>query len=193
MPAQKPGRSQQIVVTPEEFMIPVSERFGLVDIDLAANIENKKALKFFGPGSMWWTDALDDGCRWDPDYNDGLCWLNPPFGNIAPWAAKCVRESENGARIAMLVPASVGANWFNNYVRPYAYVLELTPRLTFVGHKSAYPKDLILAVYTPERFVGREAWEWKTKHVLDVGPANDNASGVDPRQMTLPILEAATG
>jgi hypothetical protein len=40
-------------------------------------------------------------------------------------------------------------------------VLELTPRIKFVGHKGGFPKDLILNVYSRERLVGRDTWNWK--------------------------------
>lgn len=178
MPAQKPHRSEQDVRTPPEFLVEVQERFGFIMWDLAATAENTVAAWHFGPGGMS-EDSLT--AEWP---RSGLLWLNPPYGNIAPWAKKCAQACELGSRIAMLVPASVGANWFNAWVRPYAYVFEITPRLTFVGHSHPYPKDLILAVYTPEGFVGRDSWHWKPFPVTT--PANDN--GVDPRQMTLPIL-----
>lgn len=190
MPAQKPHRSVQDVGTDPEFLPRVVERFGEITLDLAATADNFVGLRsdagleysYCGPGAKY-EDALAPQCSW---ITDGLAWLNPPFGVIMPWAKKAAEQSEWGARIALLVPASVGANWFNLYVRPYAYILELTPRLTFVGHKNAYPKDLILAYYSPERLIGRAAWDWKRiKHV----PANDN--GVDPRQMRLPIIEGA--
>lgn len=178
MPAQKPGRSEQAVQTPPEFLSAVQERFGDFGVDLAASNDNAVAPLFIGPEA----DALADHVPWH--LYDGLCWLNPPYANITPWAEKAALSALLGASIAMLVPASVGAKWFNLWVRPNAYVLELTPRLTFVGHKSAYPKDLILAVFTPERFIGRAAWQWRAARVA---PANDN--GIDPRQMYLPIVE----
>lgn len=180
-PAQKPGRSVQDVQTPPEFIEAVSERFGYIDLDLAATAANAVVPHFFGPDSPLHEDALAPHCKWLPP-SDGLLWLNPPFANITPWATKCVTESEAGASIALLVPASVGSNWFNNYVRPYAYVLELAPRIKFVGHTASYPKDLILAIYTPERFVGREAWHWRRAP----RPANDNAA--DPRQLLFPSV-----
>lgn len=186
MPAQKPHRSVQKVSTPREFLWPVQERFGDIVVDLAASADDAVVEHWCGPDSPW-PDALANEAQWHA--YDGLCWLNPPFTKIGPWASKCVTESALGASIALLVPASVGALWFNKYVRPYAYVLELTPRLTFVGHKASYPKDLILAVYTPERFIGREMWAWSARIELPTAPANDN--GVDPRQMALPILGTA--
>lgn len=181
MPLQKPHRSEQVVRTPPEFIWAVQERFGDIAVDLAASNDNAVVPTFCGPGSNF-PDALDGLSAWH--LFDGLCWLNPPYTSIGQWAFKCMMEAMLGASVALLVPASVGAKWFNEYVRPCAYVLELTPRLKFVGHKSSYPKDLILAVYTPERFIGREAWHWERK---PIGPANDNGVPlIDPRQLAIP-------
>jgi hypothetical protein len=73
-----------------------------------------------------------------------LLFLNPPFSDIEPWARKCARESNRGAEILFLVPASVGADWFVEYVYPNAHVLLLHGRLCFDG-KDPYPKDCLLA------------------------------------------------
>lgn len=189
MPAQKPGRSEQAVATPRIFATAVEGRFGPIFLDAAATEDNSLGFLHFGPDSHW-PDALKvarwaDGLTMTGD----LIWLNPPYAKIEPWAMKCVEQQALGCRIAMLVPAAVGSRWFNRHVRPFAYVLELTPRLTFVGHKSSYPKDLILAYYCPERLTGRDAWAWSWTATVDAGkPANDN--GVDPRQM--PLFDGAT-
>lgn len=179
MPEQKPGRSEQIVATDPEFARAVEGRFGPMRVDLAANASNTLGSDYyFGPGSNRCEDALAEACRWPTGCP---CWLNPPFDDIAPWAAKCVAASAAGSRIALLVPASVGSLWFNRYVRPHAYVLELTPRLTFVGHTSSYPKDLVLCYYAPERLIGRDLWVWKTR------AANDNGRRkVNTRQLVIP-------
>lgn len=182
MPEQKPGRSEQEVCTPPELLESVQERLGYIGFDLAATSDNSVvADRYYGPGSTFGQDALAETCSWITG-GTKILWLNPPFANIAPWARKCVQQSSLDARIALLAPAAVGSNWFNLWVRPFAYVLELTPRVTFVGHKTAYPKDLILAVYGPERFIGREPWHWRRPKA----PANDNA--VDPRQLALPTV-----
>lgn len=148
------------MATPPELLAAVRRRFGRLAWDLAANGDNSVTGKnrYFGPGAEF-PDALK--IRW-PNLSD-WCWLNPPYATIAPWAEKCAAESARGCRVLLLVPAAVGADWFNEHVRRYAYVLELTPRVRFVGHEHAYPKDLILCAYCPERLVGRASWRWDDK------------------------------
>jgi len=157
MPVQKPGKSVQEVGTPPEFLDAVERRFGEIAWDLAANGENHVVPGWCGPGSEYQPDSLL--CDW-AGHRPGLLWLNPPYGEIGKWAAKCAEQSAAGAcRIAFLVPASVGTNWFAAHVDRKALVLFLSPRLTFVGHTQSYPKDLMLAVYGEPP--GYECWRWK--------------------------------
>jgi hypothetical protein len=182
MPAQKPGSSTQEVQTPPEFLTALQARLGHIVIDVAATNENRVSAIHYGPGSGLGEDGLTQ--PWARvGFLAGLRWCNPPFSDIAKWAAKCAVESIH-VPVALLVPASVGSTWFNKYVRPYAYVFELNPRLTFVGHRHPYPKDLLLAYYSPARLVGRDSWCWRPPAAK--APANDNA--VDPRQMPLPLV-----
>ena len=162
MPEQKPGRSVQEVGTPRAFLDAVETRFGELKWDLAADETNHVTPDWSGPGSRRQPDSLA-GAWWA--LPAGLLWLNPPYGNIAPWAEKCSgwRFGDYGSsryqRIAFLVPASVGSNWFADHVDGKALVIFLRPRLTFVGHTQSYPKDLILAIYGEKP--GYECWRWK--------------------------------
>lgn len=154
-PEQKPGRSEQVVCTPVTFLNAVRERLCIVDftIDLAASAENKVCERFYS--------EEDDSLIQDWNVATGWAFCNPPFGTIEPWVAKASREAWKGAYTAMLVPASVGSNWWRTWVEPYAYQSYLNKRITFVGHKHAYPKDLALLLYTPWCFSGHEIWRWE--------------------------------
>lgn len=152
-PAQKRGRSRQDYGTPANFLAAVVERFGPLDVDLAANENNAKAPCFVPPE----VDSLS--IDWTPPEALKM-WLNPPFGRIAPWSEKCATTPLcEGARILLLVPASIGASWFSEHVHGRALVLALQPRLTFEGETAPYPKDCILAVYGEAP--GFEVWRWK--------------------------------
>ena len=88
-------------------------------------------------------------------------WLNPPFANLRPWVAKAWEESQEGAYVAMLVPAAVGSNWWRDFVHRKVPVLFLNGRLTFVGEENCYPKDLCLLLYSPWCVAGYEVWSWE--------------------------------
>lgn len=145
------GASRQDYATPPDFMAAVTKRFGEIDVDLAASRENAKAFRFI-------TEDMDS--LQEPWHNHGgLLWLNPPFDDIAPWAAKCASEAELGARILFLTPASVGANWFAQHVHGRAHVIALNGRMSFDG-KAPYPKDCILSVFG-FGVNGFSVWRWK--------------------------------
>lgn len=150
------GKSKQDYGTPPDFMRAVHKRFGKLTYDLAARPDNKKAELFLSPD----LDSLT--VEWHKLLS-GIHWLNPPFDNISEWASKCSREARLGARILFLVPASVGANWFSDYVHNQAEVLFLNGRLQFVGAKDPYPKDCVLICYNIQHrgAHGYDVWRWK--------------------------------
>ncbi len=158
MPKQKPGNSKQDYGTPPELLAAVKKRLHISNfsVDLAASAENAVAPAYF--------DEAFDSLRPEVSWNhvDGKwAWLNPPYANITPWVEKAAKQSMKGAHIAMLLPASVGANWWSEWVEPFAYQSYLNGRLTFVGETTPYPKDCALLLYTPWGFTGHEIWGWR--------------------------------
>lgn len=149
------GRSKQDYGTPPEFLSKVYRRLGIhgFDWDLAASPENSVAPFLFTEED---NSLIQD---WDECY--GWLWLNPPFANIEPWVKKASECKES--KIALLVPASVGANWWRDYVHNKAHVLFLNGRLTFVGETQPYPKDCALLIYTPYVKGGYEVWNWRER------------------------------
>lgn len=156
MPRQKPGRSVQAVQTDPRLIAAVERRFGHLVLDLAASAENTQAPYYFDEDD----DSLRDECDWNAA-PVGNRWLNPPFADIAPWAAKCWAYGRPGNKTFLHVPASTGANWFRDYVDGKALVMLLNGRVTYVGHTTCYPKDCIVAVYGMEP--GYEVWDWLKK------------------------------
>ena len=147
------GGSRQDYATPRDFLGAVEQRFGRIEFDLAASAQNTVV-----PGAYY--DERRDALSQSWHLIGGLCFLNPPFGRIKPWARKCMLEARQGARILFLTPASVGSDWFADYIHRHAYVLALRPRLVFVGESNGFPKDLQLAVYD-RGLTGFDTWKWK--------------------------------
>jgi phage N-6-adenine-methyltransferase len=161
MPVQKPGKSKQDYATPRSFIAAVEKKFGKISLDLAANKKNRVCENYLGPDhdnpkrrdafEVDWAKALGKGKH---------AWLNPPFADIAPWAKICMgvtRELRIDQDIFFLIPASVGSNYFAEYIFDVAKVLFIRPRLSFDG-KDPYPKDLILCVYNAPP--GFDTWRW---------------------------------
>lgn len=155
-PKQKPHKSVQEVQTPPELLRAIEREFRVSSwaMDLAANAQNAVCPLYLGPGSSIGENSLQ--VDW-PD--EGDMWLNPEFADIEPWAVKCAAYRGRG-RIFMLVPASIGANWYQENIHGRAHVVALFPRVTFVNHTTPYPKDLVLVVWNRLRG-GLSAWRWK--------------------------------
>ena len=157
MPEQKPHKSEQVVLTPPTILTDIKEellKIGWFDYDLAADATNTVALKFFS--------EEDDAIIQSWKQGEGWNWCNPPYARLGPWVHKAWIESQAfGAKTAMLVPASVGSNWWREHVDGKAHVLFLSPRLTFVGKTTPYPKDCAILLYTPMVCGGYECWNWR--------------------------------
>lgn len=166
-PPQRRHVSSQRVMTPPDFLEAVTRRFGPIAFDLAADTQTSITPCWFGPGSPYGEDALTE--NWGivdqlpaPPRTLPWRWLNPEYARLGPWVEKCALEAANGVPILLLTPASVGATWYRQWVRPFAYSLFVSPRLQFVGHHQGYPKDLMLSVYA-HGLVGTDTWVWKAR------------------------------
>lgn len=146
------SESKQDYATPWELIHALERRFGKFTIDLAANAENAKA--------PVWFNIEQDSLAQNWSAISGNQWLNPPFKHIPPWAQKCNAEQCQGAKIFLLTPASVGSNWWDDYVHQKAYVLFPRPRIQFVGATDPYPKDCAISCYF-YGMSGYETWRWK--------------------------------
>ena len=147
-PKQKPGRSKQSYGTPREFLDAVERRFGVIVHDLAASAENAVCSAYF--------DEERNGliAEWP---HDGTLWLNPPFGRPTAWLERC-DPSRRGWTLVLL-PASVSTNWFRDHVHGRAFVMPISPRLTFAGESDPFPKDLMLLAFG-FGVKGFEPWQW---------------------------------
>ena len=142
VPQQKPGRSAQDYRTPLDFQAAVRQRFGPITFDLAATPANTLAPHYF--------TRVDNALVQDwAQLGQPWLWCNPEYGALAPWMCKARDEGRRGVRSLFLVPASVGANWFAEFVHEQASVLFLNGRLTFQGCTGPYPKDCMLVLFGP--------------------------------------------
>jgi len=166
MPAQKPGASKQNYRTPVAFLDAVKTRLGITqfDCDICADHENAVAPLYF---------TKEDSALAAPTWKlgDGWNWMNPEYRAIAPWVERAANESVlSDTRTAILIPASVGSNWWAKHVHGIAHVLLLNGRIPFMPEKPdwLYPKDCALLLYSPEYTAcicngdwPYEVWNWR--------------------------------
>lgn len=155
-PTIKRFKSQQVVSTPWEFIHAVEKKFGKITVDLAATVENAKAPVFITPQVDTFTQS------WRAWIGGGLGWLNPEFDPMVKWVRYCAEQQQDGAEFLHLGPASIGANWFWDFVQPYATIYSVG-RMVFEGSKDPYPKDLILSHYCPNPSHELQRWRWKSQ------------------------------
>ena len=166
-PKQKPGRSRQDYGTPPEFLAAVYRLLGITGfaLDVAASAENAVCPSFLDEarnGLAWqWATAL----------KSDWVWCNPPYSDIASWVAKAYREKCRGVQATVLIPASVGANWWRDHVHHKAHVLFLNGRMTFVGCSDPYPKDCALLLYSYAWQLDYDVWTWKPQRSRSVASA----------------------
>lgn len=171
-PSINRAESSGDIWTPWAFIEAIEATFGSVRVDLAASGPESAKADVYIPPSV---DSLTQD--WYYDYyrkhsRNGLMYLNPPYSNIAPWVKKCAETYKHNEQveIMLLVPASIGTNWFWDYVWDYSTVYSVG-RMVFdncfdrkTGQlvSTVYPKDLILCHYTnttPSRVLQR--WPWR--------------------------------
>ena len=177
-PAIDRANSSGDIWTPVAFTEAVQDTFcRMLTVDLAASgPQSAKARRWVTPD----VDSLaQEWDTWFYEYHAGpksAMWLNPPYSNITPWAKKCANTYifNEQVEIFLLVPASIGANWFWGYVWDYATVYSVGrivfdncfDRKTGKSVTTVYPKDLILAHYTntsPSRTLQRWQWQKESK------------------------------
>ena len=158
--------SKQNYGTPWNLFLSIQKYFPCF-IDLAADDGNHKCPGWFGPGAgkgfensfdIHW-NLLRDG------ENNPWLFLKPEYRKISPWYAKCVHESNLGAKIVSLVPMDSAAEWFD-YVPGNAGIWHLQGRVKFDGAKDSNSKDSALHIWHPD-YVGQfRVWDWKRDKFL---------------------------
>lgn len=111
--------------TPKPFVRQVRDYLGQsFEIDVCASRRTTKVRDRF-------YTLRDDGLHspWD-----GRVWCNPPYSNPAPWCRRAARLTykKKCPLAALLIPPSVDANWFHDWVLPYAEIHFVRGRIAFL-------------------------------------------------------------
>lgn len=121
--------------TPQDLFDELDREFGFT-LDVCATAENAKCKSFY--------DRERDGLQqaWE-----GVCWMNPPYGNeIGDWVRKARESAEAGATVVCLVPARTDTGWWWNHCRT-GEVRFLRGRLRFGGGDTGAPFPSAVVVF----------------------------------------------
>lgn len=89
--------------TPQHFFDELNKEFNF-DRDVCADSWNHKCAIYYNKA----VDGLSK--RWE-----GVCWMNPPYGELGKWIRKAYEESLKGSTVVCLVPARTETNYFHDY------------------------------------------------------------------------------
>lgn len=126
--------------TPDVLFATLSVEFKF-DVDLAADRYNTKCQVFFDEQA----DALVQ--EWN-----GVCWLNPPFGDkkhkLIGWIRKSWRETQkDGCTVVMLIPARTNTKWWHDYCMRAHEVRFICGRPRFGNSDHGLPLPLAIVVF----------------------------------------------
>ncbi len=78
----------------------------------------------------------------------GVVWCNPPYSNVGAWVEKAHRSAEQGATVAVLIPARTDTRWWHQWA-VQAEIRFLQGRLKFSGAQTGAPFPSALLVFRP--------------------------------------------
>ncbi len=124
-------KSSDIQSTPQELFDALNARYHFI-LDAAANGDNHKVDRYFGPGGEC-EDCLT--VDWP---TGGWIWLNPPYsrGNQRKFVEKAIEASRRGSSILALLPADTSTQLFHQLIWGTYKVEFLTKRVKFNGVKA---------------------------------------------------------
>ena len=132
--------------TPPEIFAPLHKEFGFT-LDVCASEDNAKCHRYFTKKddglSQWW---------------DGVCWMNPPFGQKKDWTKKAYYEGQRGITVVCLLPARTNTEWWHDYCMK-GEVRFIRGRPKFKGAEHGLPQPLAIVVFGPLAKVG-EVVSW---------------------------------
>ena len=126
-------------------------------LDAAANAENTKCAKWFGPGSALREDAL-----LEPWPTNERIWLNPPYshGMQRQFVVRARECAFNGGYVVALLPADTSTKLFHELIYGKHHIEFLKGRIKFNGRPTAAKFGSMLVYFMdrlccPRPFRGR--------------------------------------
>lgn len=129
------------------------------NLDVAATPENAKCSRFL---------TLKDNAlakSWESE----ICFMNPPFSNLARFVRKAAAEAAKGATVVGIVRNDTSTKWWGECWESATEIVFLAPRIPFEieGRPiSSPPFGCALVIWTPERPSGSPTvwrWNWRAQ------------------------------
>ncbi len=133
--------SRQDWTTPKYLFDKLNQEFNF-ECDLAASHENALCPDFY--------TKQNNGLN--KDWN-GVCWLNPPFGDKSNKMVDWIKKSYNDTLInpnltvVMLIPARTNNKWWDNYIMKAKEVRFIIGRPKFGDSKHGLPQPLVIVIF----------------------------------------------
>jgi hypothetical protein len=77
----------------------------------------------------------------------GRVYVNPPFGELAAWSAKCAEEAKRGAEVILLLPARTDTAYWHDHLGSASLICFWRGRMKFVGAPASCPFPVALAYW----------------------------------------------
>jgi site-specific DNA-methyltransferase (adenine-specific) len=116
----------------------LDREFGFT-LDVCASPENAKVQRFFTKD--------DDGLG--QDWGRHVCWMNPPYSQLARWLVKAYESSLRGAAVVCLTFARTDTAGFHYAVARASELRFLRGRLRFGSAKHCAPAPSCIIVFRP--------------------------------------------
>lgn len=120
--------------TPPDFMAVLAREFTFT-LDVCASADNAVA--------GWWLEGPctgGSGCRCGlcEDWRDNVCFMNPPYSQVATWVEKAIAAADAGATVVGLLPGAFGNAWYLRAIGTCAEERRCRERINFI-----HPPDCI--------------------------------------------------
>jgi len=142
--------------TPPEVIEYIERKFGEIKIDLCSSDENKVCEFNLTEDDNF----LDDSWLSNSMVDIGdLCWCNPPYSKPLPFVKQCVKWSNAGYAVAMILNMDTSTKWFDVIEKNASIVMPVTgARIAFLNGKGqpvkGNSKSQMLVYFAPFGRVG---------------------------------------
>jgi len=118
------GSGKDTWITPPHIIEALEERYG----------------PLFDPCPAYWDGSIDGlEMNWPQDQ---VCFVNPPFSNLAAWVEKAWSQYHHyGVQVVLLLPSRTDTRYFHDYICNIAELEFFKRRLRFINPETGAPGE----------------------------------------------------